>query len=360
MSWADKAKAGTKWGSEEDKKRQLEGEAKQAAHMTGRIRPRRDTRASRKEDRTECRTLQPGIIFIAEHYEGAGEQVDNKISPEEQQQVTPEEIAEADGVNEHDITTCQSHAQIVIKDRKFIVLSVHYQNYICIPLFTYQRKGIVGEPDQDDHVSVFDHRIPRTSLQQQSKWKTLQTKQMTPQSHRLSHNAAARVTFPLSRPKNLPIEILGNLHPDSTDRLRDLFVLLDDLALNDHAKQKLETKHGNSTWTGSIPAAAAAAVPTPISTAVANNGAAAAGPGPATASPSFSSFGSLSGSISPPPVERTTHDLPLPQGRQWSATSSVGSHSSFSQDVDWGDFGEREGGSCDRVCTCTWQRRRGG
>ena len=187
--------------------------------------------------RSEHRNLDPGSIFIAEHYEGANnDRLDRRFD-------------RVDGVTGDGITTCKSHDPIVIKDRKFIVLLVYMHQYVCIPLFTYNKDGAITRADGDDHVSVFDRRGPASKYIQQSQWKPLQAVDMTQESHRLAYNAAARITFPLSRAKNLPIEVLGHLDAESTERLKDLFIVLNGLAQTVSEEERLEARHRDPTWT---------------------------------------------------------------------------------------------------------------
>jgi hypothetical protein len=217
-----------------------------------------------KPIRFENRELTPGSIFIAEHYEEAADRLDKRPTGRrrsrgysaaterwelEEQQLSCEEIEEADAVDGFGVTTCKSHTPIVIKGRKFIVLFVHFYHYVCIPLYTYNRRGAQGRIDESHHVSVFDCRFPSLSQQAQSQWTSLQTARMKAAAYRMSLNAAARITCPVSRPKNLPIEVLGHLDPESTERLKHLFVVLNDLAATTQEKQKLEAKHRDPTWT---------------------------------------------------------------------------------------------------------------
>lgn len=272
LNWAEVAEAGAKRAMERYKSRQevkedslpsLSGRSdelrEKRKHDEVEAKPKQEhlqtirrTTGSNKANRSEYRDLPIGSIFIAEHYEELGERLEHKRPSDQDplQSATPEEIESADGLDANQVTTCRSHAQIVIKDRKFLVLSSHYQHYVCIPLFTYRRRGLSTRLDQDAHISVLDHRGPAEKYLQQSKWKPLHTGHMTAEAYRLSGITAARMTFPLSRPKNLPVEFLGCLDVDSTLRFQDLYILLNDLASSPIEKSILQARHLDSTWTG--------------------------------------------------------------------------------------------------------------
>ena len=288
-----------------------------------------------KSNRSENRRLTPGLIFIAEHYEGAGG--GSHFGP----------IRE-DGVTADGITTCASHSPIVIKDRKFIVLFVHTYQYVCIPLFTYQKDGANSRRDEEEHVSVEDCRVYTPPTIQQSQWKPLRTRYMTPEAHALAANTAARITFPISRAKNLPIEVLGILENESIERLKELFIVLNDLAPNEELKTQLENKHRDPAWTGAPATLTTTAlsatttipvmttIPGSITTPAANeNLNPPPGPGLLTASTPF-------GSISPAASSQRTF------GSTWRAQSSGQSGSYQARNFDWNRLGQRRAGAASR------------
>lgn len=288
-----------------------------------------------KSNRSENRRLEPGSIFIAEHYEGAGG--DSNFGP-----------IRKDGVTADGITTCASHRPIIIKDRKFIVLFVHTYQYICIPLFTYQKDGANRRRDEEEHVSVDDCRIHTPQMIQQSQWKPLRTLYMTPEAHPLAANTAARVTFPISRAKNLPIEVLGALDYESLERLKELYIIFNDLAPNREEKTRLENKHRDPTWTGVPSAMTMTAVPAtttnPVMTTIPGWTTTPAanenlhpppGLGLPTASTSF-------GSVSPAAHSQRTY------GTNWRAHSSSQSGSYQLSGPDWGRLGQHRAGAASR------------
>ncbi|ERF74544.1 hypothetical protein EPUS_00674 [Endocarpon pusillum Z07020] len=270
-----------------------------------------------KSNRFEHRRLDPGTIFIAEHYEGAGS--DSNFG-----------LIREDGVTADGITTCASHRPIVIKDRKFIVLFVHTYQYICIPLFTYQKDGANSRRDEEEHVSVEDCRLHTPRTIQQSQWKPLRTLYMTPEAHALAANTAARVTFPISRAKNFPVEVLGALDNESIERLKELFIIFNDLAPNGEVKTRLENKHRDPTWTG-----APSAMTIPGSTTANENLNPPPGLGLPTASTSF-------GSTSPAARSQRTF------GQSWRTHSSGQSGSYQAGGFDWGRLGQRRAGAASR------------
>ncbi len=336
-TWADRAKECAKRTDEKNKEKEKATKAAaQGKKSDESKRKEEDTnqQKSNKSNRRDYRYMDAGTIFIAEHFEEAGDQTDEKPKTERStqrspgenqgglgQQASPGGIDEADGVNEHGITTCKSHARIVIKDRKWIVLFTHIQHYVCIPLFTYNRGGAKNRPDENDHVSVFDHRGDPRKFIQQSKWKPLET-QMNSLAFILSSNAAARVTYPLSRPKNLFIEVLGHLLPESTERLRDLFVLKNELALDDYESDVLEAKHKDQTWTSAPP------LPISISTTQANDN---PPPAPTTASAPTVLF----------PLHRSSESGPW-GGRTWGpSTNSPIDKTRPAKGIDWENLGKK-------------------
>ncbi|KAF7503012.1 hypothetical protein GJ744_004719 [Endocarpon pusillum] len=269
-----------------------------------------------KSNRFEHRRLDPGSIFIAEHYEGAGSDTNFALTRE-------------DGVTAEGITTCASHRPIVIKDRKFIVLFVHTYQYVCIPLFTYQKDGANSRRDEEEHVSVDDCRIHTPQTIQQSQWKPLRTIYMTPEAHALAANTAARVTFPVSRAKNLPIELLGALENESLERLKELFIIFNDLAPNGEEKTRLKNKHRDPTWTGAPSARTMTTIPGSTTTPAANEN---LNPPPILGLPTAStSFGSIS------PAARSQRGF----STTWRAHSSGQSASYPARGFDWGGLGER-------------------
>jgi hypothetical protein len=172
--------------------------------------------------------MEPGDIFITYHHEETGNK-DNDLgpkSPSEEPQEKGKEIQEDDDfVGADCITKCKSHAPLIIKHRKFIVVFNRLFHYVCIPLFTYEGKG-VNRIDVDNHVSVFDHRERSELKMQQSKWKPLETGQMLATARRIAPTCAARLDYPVSRNKELPYELLGALQPRSLEELLDIFSLL--------------------------------------------------------------------------------------------------------------------------------------
>lgn len=117
--------------------------------------------------------------------------------------------------------------------------------------------------------------------------------------------------------QSLPIELLGHLDDESIERLKDLLVILSNLAPNENEKKRLEDKQKDPTWTGAPPL-------TTSTTATNDNNY--PSPGPATAPTSSASR----------PAEGRTRQ---PYGSSWAAESSHHSGGRQSTNANWRNLG---------------------
>jgi hypothetical protein len=237
MTYAQVAKDG-------DRREQEQSERRKA---------RQETEKKTEPDKSNKRAipnLAVGSIFFGTHCEWAGDRSNHS---------TTRGAPSTDG-----ITRCASHPPIIIKDRKFIVLSKHFHHYHCIPLYTYQTQGAIGRSDEADHVSVFDHRrnqltpaqlesLNQEPSVQQSHWKPLHTHGMRKSAYYLSPYAVARLTYPVSWPKNIEVEHLGFLDGESFQRLNELYRLFHHGVPDGDERIRLEAKLKDPNWTGEAP-----------------------------------------------------------------------------------------------------------
>lgn len=272
----------------------------------------------RKVERIAVKDLLPGAIFIAEHFEAAGDRTRERNAEERQRS---------------GITECISHSQVIIKDRKFIVLVVFGHHYICVPLFTYNGTGSRGRSDEDEHVSLHDHRHESSKYRIQSKWQPLMTCYMTHKAYLLALDATVRLTFPLSRPKNLPVEYLGNLDEESTLRLNELYRVVNGYVADPAEANRLTERLQDPSYR------AAPQIPT-INTTLANAAASPYStnpqPAPASAPSAFTTFGQ------PAPFSSSTPSSSHPNLPAWPSTPTT---SRYAPPQQWGNDSPFAGGN---------------
>ncbi|KAI9718790.1 MAG: hypothetical protein M1812_003964 [Candelaria pacifica] len=116
--------------------------------------------------------------------------------------------------------TDTAHGPICTKYRKMIVIALHHDHCIAIPLFTHNGNGLEGKERPDEFVSVRDHRakyIP--AFIPLSKHQALSTEIMNPGVELLDAKCTAHITYPISRRYDLPIIQEGTLSKVSITRL---------------------------------------------------------------------------------------------------------------------------------------------
>ena len=114
------------------------------------------------------------------------------------------------------------HGPIFTKTRKMIVLATFKDNYIAVPLYTHNGRGLEGKPNPEEFVSVQDHRLPGlfTPL---SHHKPLVTKHLNAGIKPFHVKSVVYITYPVSRKYTLPVVQEGFLHEKSIEHLASLF-----------------------------------------------------------------------------------------------------------------------------------------
>lgn len=114
------------------------------------------------------------------------------------------------------------HGPIYTKTRKMIVLATFKDNYIAIPLYTHNGRGLQGKLNPEEFVSVQDHRAtgPFTPL---SMHRPLVTEHLNPGIDLFHEKTAVHITYPVSRKYSLPVVQEGRLNNESVRILATLF-----------------------------------------------------------------------------------------------------------------------------------------
>ena len=114
------------------------------------------------------------------------------------------------------------HGPIYTKTRKMIVLATFRENYIAVPLYTHNGRGLEGKANPNEFVSVRDHRAqgPFTPL---SVHQPLVTEHLNTGIELFHAKTAVHITYPVSRKYTLPVVHEGRLKKSSVDHLAQLF-----------------------------------------------------------------------------------------------------------------------------------------
>lgn len=108
------------------------------------------------------------------------------------------------------------------KVRKMVIISVHQENYIAIPLYSHNGKGLLHNRNPDEFVSVFDYRNPGPFVPLSGRG-ALMTKYIAPTIHAYDPRSTAKLTYPVSRSYSLPVVYEGYLDTASTAHLISLY-----------------------------------------------------------------------------------------------------------------------------------------
>lgn len=108
------------------------------------------------------------------------------------------------------------------KVRKMVIISVHLENYIAIPLYSHNGKGLRHKRNPDEFVSVFDYRNPGPFVPLSGRG-ALMTKYIAPTIHAYDPRSTAKLTYPVSRSYSLPVVYEGYLDTASTAHLISLY-----------------------------------------------------------------------------------------------------------------------------------------
>ena len=114
------------------------------------------------------------------------------------------------------------HGRIHTKYRKMIVIACYERNYIAIPLFTHNGRGLDNK-NPDEYVSVRDHRDRSAEFRELSKHGHLLTEYIHSGIRYLDPKSTAHITYPLSRKYDLAVVHEGHLRANAAKHLVILF-----------------------------------------------------------------------------------------------------------------------------------------
>ncbi|KAL8951526.1 MAG: hypothetical protein Q9222_002497 [Ikaeria aurantiellina] len=136
-------------------------------------------------------------------------------------------------------TTESRFGPIFTKYRKMIVVALHQKkkngsdayglddgkdNYVAVPLYTHNGKGLVNKAQPDEFVSVKDHRYKEDpTWHRLSKWEPLVTESIKDGIDLFDRKSTAHLAYPVSRRYALPVVYEGNLRGSSFRILVDLY-----------------------------------------------------------------------------------------------------------------------------------------
>lgn len=120
-------------------------------------------------------------------------------------------------------TTPSRFGPIFTKSRKMIVVACHQDNYVAIPLYTHNGRGLVNKTSPDEFVSVKDHRDQDEEWKQLSRWKPLVTEYVREGIDPYEPKTTAHLAYPVSRNYRLPVVKEGYLRDSSARTIRDLY-----------------------------------------------------------------------------------------------------------------------------------------
>ena len=112
--------------------------------------------------------------------------------------------------------------KIHTKFRKMIVIACYERNYVAIPLFTHNGRGLENK-NPDEYISVRDHRAGSGKFQELSKHGQLLTEYFHNGIRLLDPKSTAHITYPLSRKYSLEVVHEGHLREGATLHLIKLF-----------------------------------------------------------------------------------------------------------------------------------------
>ncbi|KAI4211199.1 MAG: hypothetical protein LQ351_005997 [Letrouitia transgressa] len=116
-------------------------------------------------------------------------------------------------------TTESKFGTIFTKYRKMIVVALHQDNYVAIPMYTHNGKGLHNKARPDEFVSVKDHRNKDPKWSKLSEWDPLVTGHINPGIDLFDPKSTAHLAYPVSRKYNLPVVHEGQLRATSLSPL---------------------------------------------------------------------------------------------------------------------------------------------
>ncbi|KAL8870801.1 MAG: hypothetical protein Q9174_003236 [Haloplaca sp. 1 TL-2023] len=112
---------------------------------------------------------------------------------------------------------------IFTKVRKMIVVAMHQDNYVAVPLYTHNGRGLVNKAQPDEFVSVQDHRLRNEECKRLSRWDPLVTGHIKEGIDLFDPKSTAHMAHPVSRRYALPIILEGELKSTSIRLLLQLY-----------------------------------------------------------------------------------------------------------------------------------------
>ena len=112
---------------------------------------------------------------------------------------------------------------IFTKVRKMIVVALHQDNYVAVPLYTHNGKGLINKAQPDEFVSVKDHRLRKEECKRLSRWDPLVTAYVKEGIDLFDPKSTAHVAYPVSRQYAIPVVVEGELKSSSIMVLQDLY-----------------------------------------------------------------------------------------------------------------------------------------
>lgn len=114
------------------------------------------------------------------------------------------------------------HGPIYTKTRKMIVLATFQDNYIAVPLYTHNGRGLDGKANPDEFISIQDHRAAG-SFTPLSIHRPLVTEHLNTGTELFDVKTTVHITYPVSRKYTLPVVQEGRLKDESVQTLATLF-----------------------------------------------------------------------------------------------------------------------------------------
>ncbi|KAL8736741.1 MAG: hypothetical protein Q9166_000107 [cf. Caloplaca sp. 2 TL-2023] len=113
---------------------------------------------------------------------------------------------------------------IFTKKRKMIVVALHQDHYVAIPLYTHNGRGLVNKKQPEEFVSVRDHRfLNDPSWEQLSTRDPLITETIKDGIDQFDPKSTAHLAYPVSRRYQLPVVHEGQLKRTSLKKLKDMY-----------------------------------------------------------------------------------------------------------------------------------------
>ena len=107
---------------------------------------------------------------------------------------------------------------IYTKYRKMIVIALHQDHYLALPMFTHNGKGLVNKARPDEFISVQDHRL-KGEFTALSSYRPLVTEYLNAGIDFFHPKSTIHITYPLPRKYDLPLVYEGFINPEAVSRL---------------------------------------------------------------------------------------------------------------------------------------------